>query len=95
MFSINHFVNIIQGQAWIDNVKVCLMKVILNSTVYNSNGICSQLKKLAFDSHPSCYTDNGFCTDILSSPMCTNVRCLANEVFDLRDLFTIPSIVQV
>ena len=71
------------------------MKAILNSNVYNSNGTCSQLQAIAFNSHQFCYTDNGFCTDILSSTMCTNVRCLAGEVFDLSDFWNKQAIQQV
>ena len=71
------------------------MKAILNSNVYKTNGTCDKLEEFAFDSHPSCYTDSGFCTDILSSPMCTNLICLASDVFDLKDFFTIRAIDQV
>ena len=53
------------------------MKAILNSTVYNSNGTCSQLQTIAFKSHQSCYIDNTFCTDILLNE--TNLNCLAFE----------------
>ena len=57
------------------------MKAILNSNIYNSNVTCSQLQTIPLNSHQSCYTDNGFCTDILLSD--TNLNCLAFEVFGL------------
>ena len=64
------------------------MKAILNSDVYHvyqSNGICNELKKFAFNSHPQCYVDNGFCTDILKK--FTNIRCLgsvmSSRIFDI------------
>ena len=69
------------------------MKVILNSNVYNSNGTCSQLQTIAFNSHQSCYADNGFCTDILLSD--TNLNCLAFEVFDSSDFWNEQAIQQV
>ena len=70
------------------------MKAILNSTVYQSNETsCKDLQTFAFNSHPSCYVDNGFCTDIFLSS--TNLYCLAAEVFDLRDFFDKQAIQQV
>ena len=93
MFSITHFINVIQGQTWIDNVKSCLMKAILNSNVYKSNGTCSELQTLAFNSHPSCYTDNGFCTDILLSD--NNLNSIASKVLDLSDFWNKLAIQQV
>ena len=69
------------------------MKAILNSTVYESNGTCSQLQAFAFNSHQSCYTNNGFCTDILLSG--TNLNCLAAEVFCFNDFWNDQAIQQV
>ena len=69
------------------------MKNILNSTVYNSSGTCSQLQTIAFKNHQSCYTDNGFCTDILLSD--TNLNCLAFEVINLTDFWNDQAIQQV
>ena len=69
------------------------MKAILNSNIYNSSGTCSELQTLAFNSHQSCYTDNGFCTDILLSD--TNLHCLAFEVFNLNDYWNKQAIQQV
>ena len=69
------------------------MKAILNSTVYESNGTCSQLQAIAFNSHQSCYTDNGFCTDILLSD--TNLNCLVFEVFCFNDYWNDQAIQQV
>ena len=69
------------------------MKAILNSTVYNSNGTCSQLQAIAVDSHQSCYINNGFCTDILLSD--TNLNCLAFEVFRLNSFWNEQAIQQV
>ena len=41
------------------------MKAILNSNVYKTSGTCEELEKFAISSHPLCYVENGFCTDIL------------------------------
>ena len=77
----------------VGNVKSCLMKAILNSNVYNSNGTCSQLEEIGFNSHQSCYIDNGFCTDILLSY--NNLNCLAFEVFNFNDFWNEQAIQQV
>ena len=69
------------------------MKDILNSSVYNSNGTCTQLSTIAFNSHQSCYISNGFCTDILLSE--TNLNCLAFEIFNLTDFWNEQAIQQV
>ena len=69
------------------------MKAILNSNVYKSNGTCSQLQTIAFNSHQSCYTDNGFCNDILLSD--NNLNCLVFEVFGLSDFWNEQGIQQV
>ena len=59
---------------WIEGVRSCLMKAILTSDVYINVGTCEDLKNFAFDSHPKCYVDNGFCSDILLDA--TNLRAL-------------------
>ena len=69
------------------------MNAILNSTVYQSNGTCSELDEFAFSSHSSCYVDNGFCTDILLND--TNLHCLSFRVFDYSDFLNRLAIQQV
>ncbi|XP_011408989.2 PREDICTED: collagen alpha-3(VI) chain-like, partial [Amphimedon queenslandica] len=87
----------LKGQTWIRNVRRCLMRAIVESNFYNStNTTCDQLKKFAFDSHPKCYVDNGFCTDILISPNFQNIDCLASEVFiwtDFLNKFAIQQLI--
>ena len=74
-------------------MKGCVMKGILNSNVYNSSGTCSQLQTIVFNSHHSCFTNNGFCNDILLND--TNLNCLAFEVFGLSDFRNEQAIQQV
>jgi hypothetical protein len=68
------------------------MQAILNSDVYNSNGTCNELMIFAYNSHPSCYVDNGFCSDILLS--LTNIICLEN-VLSISDFKSRLAIQQV
>ena len=82
-----------QGQAWVNGVRICLMQEILNSAVYNNNGTCQELLEFAYGSHPECYVDNGFCTDIFLS--LTNLNCLIDDVLDFFDILTKLGIQQV
>ena len=68
------------------------MQTIFNSNLYNTNATCDQLHTFAFNSHPSCYIDNGFCSDILQ---CQNLDCLGSEVFILRDFLNTQALDQV
>ena len=72
------------------------MQSIITSSLYRTNSAtCEELKDFAFNSHPSCYVSNGFCSDILVSPLCQNVVCLGAEVFVYRDFFNKQALDQV
>jgi hypothetical protein len=49
-----------RGQRWIDDVLVCL-QVELKESIDATTG-CDDIRELAFDSHPRCYVEAGFCT---------------------------------
>uniref|UniRef100_A0A1X7SN28 Uncharacterized protein n=1 Tax=Amphimedon queenslandica TaxID=400682 RepID=A0A1X7SN28_AMPQE len=84
------------GQAWVTNVSKCLMQSIVNSPLYNNvNTTCDQLETFTFESHPRCYIENGFCTNILLSDQCQNLVCIGNEVFTDRDLYSKRAIDQI
>ena len=68
------------------------MKAIFESEVYKNNGTHAELQVFAFNSHPTCYADNDFCTDILSD--FDNLKCLW-DTYDLADFFSLQSINQV
>jgi hypothetical protein len=48
------------GKQWIDNVLVCL-QVSLRDRIDSATS-CEDVRVRAFDSHPACYVDNGFCS---------------------------------
>jgi hypothetical protein len=48
-----------RGQRWIDDVLVCLQQELQNSI--DSATSCPEIRDIAFDSHPACYVDAGFC----------------------------------
>ncbi|XP_003385151.1 PREDICTED: uncharacterized protein LOC100635304 [Amphimedon queenslandica] len=71
------------GQVWITNVRRCLMQSIVNSTLYNTaNTDCGQFEAFAVASHPQCYTDNRFCSDILLSDQCQNLNCIQDKIYN-------------
>ncbi|HTJ45656.1 MAG TPA: hypothetical protein VL463_26320 [Kofleriaceae bacterium] len=49
-----------RGQQWIDDVLVCL-QTNLRDTI-DSTTSCDDIRTIAFDEHPACYVDAGFCT---------------------------------
>ena len=69
------------------------MKGILDFVFYKQNDKCGQMQTFGFNSHQSCYTDNGFCTDILLSD--NNLNCLAFEVLNYNDFWNEQAIQQV
>jgi Mg-chelatase subunit ChlD len=67
-----------EGVSWIAGVRSCLMKDILNSEGYINKGTCEALKTFAFNSHPRCYVDHGFCQHILLDGK--NLRAVYNII---------------
>ena len=49
-----------RGQRWIDDVLVCLQRDLRDSI--DSTTRCDDIRTIAFDSHPACYIEAGFCS---------------------------------
>ena len=49
-----------RGQQWIDDVLVCLQGELRASI--DATTSCDDIRTIAFDSHPACYVEHGFCT---------------------------------
>ena len=79
-----------QGQQWLSQVQRCLIGEIKNSAVFMNpqghNDPCSEVEDVAFNSHPNCYTDNGFCNVFLDSNDCTNINGLWDTVEPLQQI---------
>jgi hypothetical protein len=58
------------GQDWLDQVLVCLQRDLRDAISIDTS--CADIRRIAFDQHPSCYVQSGFCTlpvrDILQVP---------------------------
>ncbi len=65
------------------------MSAITSSNVFRAptqpSTLCEDIATLAFNSHPNCYTQHGFCNVVLNSVDCSNV-CGLFETIELRDL---------
>jgi len=48
-----------RGRQWIDDVLVCLQRTLRESI--DASTSCEEIRDIAFDSHPICYVDAGFC----------------------------------
>ena len=68
------------------------MSEILDSDPLKHNGTCTDLKEFGFNAHSGCFSEHGFCTDILLS--FKNLQCL-QTVYSSTDLFTREGIAQV
>jgi hypothetical protein len=49
-----------RGRRWIDEVLVCLQRDLRDAIDETSS--CEEIHEVAFDSHPACYVEAGFCT---------------------------------
>lgn len=50
------------GNTWQLGVRVCLQKVLQKKYIdQNPKASCEQIRNFAFDSHPTCYLDEGVC----------------------------------
>lgn len=47
------------GQQWIDEVLVCLQETLRDGI--DASTSCADIRAVAFDSHPACYVEAGFC----------------------------------
>jgi hypothetical protein len=59
-----------RGKVWLDKVLVCLQQELRSAISIDAS--CDDIRRTAFDQHPACYAESGFCTlplrDILRVP---------------------------
>ncbi len=48
------------GRAWLNEARTCLMEQIESQV--EAQDSCSEVQQIAFDAHPDCYIETGFCT---------------------------------
>ena len=72
-----------QGQQWIDRVRLCLEDKLIHSAVYADNSSCDQIDSFSYRTHPFCYVSNDFCSLILMDKQ--NLNALF-ETVTVKDL---------
>ena len=73
----------LQGQQWIDRVRLCLEDKLIHSAVYAENSSCDQIDTFSYRTHPYCYVSNSFCSLILMDEQ--NLNALF-ETVTVKDL---------
>jgi hypothetical protein len=66
--------------SWIEDVRLCLQRALVDDFKHAKS--CGDIGRGAFESHPKCYVQSGFCHVWIS-----NLIGLAH-VFEARDLFS-------
>ncbi len=69
-----------QGQSWVTNVFQCLQKQSFLKSESSVNRTCDQIKSDAYDSHPDCYAQAGFC-ELKISEKILIFQLIKNELF--------------
>lgn len=77
----------LQGQQWINRVRLCLEDKLLHSPVYADNSSCDQISSYSYHTHPICYVDNSFCNVVLLDKQ--NLNALFDTV-TVKDLMWPP-----
>ncbi len=71
------------GQAWSAATRECLMIALERDS--SPSDSCDEIQTIAFDSHPDCYVDKGFC-DLPISDIFSVVMTIDSEDYQLRQL---------
>ena len=84
-----------QGQQWLSDVQQCLIGQIKNSSnpQDRDSDPCTVVEDVAFNSHPNCYTSNGFCDVFLDSDDCSNINGLWDTIEPLQQIAS-PKVVK-
>jgi len=84
-----------EGQEWIGKTLLCLKNALIPVYESTKSITCSEIYNIAFDSHPTCYTDSGFC-NLFADPRIgfTTIKGLL-KVLEVKDMASIPSFKQV
>ena len=83
------------GKLWVDWTRQCLKKALVNfTTKSNDPKNCAKLYKSAFDSHPNCYVQAGFCKLLVQSDVLQSLTALF-KVLEFKDLASLSSIKQM
>jgi hypothetical protein len=79
-----------QGQQWIRKTLVCLKQSLIKEFTN-----CQQVFNAAFDSHPQCYYQAGFCDLFLDSKNITKTIQALLKVYEIQDFASATSMKQI
>jgi hypothetical protein len=79
-----------KGQEWIKKTLVCLKKALVPEL--NS---CQNLYNVAFNSHPKCYYDSGFCDMFLDQGNLKQTVTALLKTYEIQDFASITSLNQI
>lgn len=80
-----------EGKQWVEKTLTCLKGAIQPNI--KSSLTCQNIFDIAFDSHPDCYVQSGFCTALLNN-MTSMTKALI-EVYEVKDFLSFTSMKQV
>lgn len=82
------------GKSWVMKTLVCLKKHLFPLTQIRST-TCPEIHRVAFDSHPGCYVESGFCELFLDATnLKKNIHALLN-VYEVKDFASAIALKQV
>ena len=84
-----------KGREWIDGTLLCLKQALVQFTTKSTDPkICNNILQTAFDSHPNCYVQAGFCELFYQPDIVQTVQALL-KVYELNDFKSLTSIKQI
>jgi hypothetical protein len=75
----------LQGKNWVQSVFQCLQKESLKTSNSMTRPTCEQIKDQAYDSHPNCYAQAGFC-DLKMSEKLKIFQLIKNEILSTASI---------
>jgi hypothetical protein len=82
-----------KGKEWVTKTLVCLKQAL--HPLYLAESNCETILNAAFDSHPECYFQSGFCDLFLDRENILKTLKALLKVYEIRDFMSVTSLKQV
>lgn len=82
-----------KGQEWVEKTLLCLKESLIDHVEDEEGLTCKNIYDLAFDSHPDCYVNSGFC-DIMLHDTFNTVKALL-KVYEVKDFAQLAALKQI
>jgi hypothetical protein len=84
-----------KGKEWIDKTLLCLKQSLVQFTTQSKESkTCQNIYNAAFDSHPNCYVQSGFCDLFLQPEVGLTIQALL-KTYEVKDFTSFISIKQI